>query len=618
MEPTTPGLSLAGSNTVSYDASVRLASTDKAWNVNLKHIIIKRLTDPHGPRGNQIYETDRPLMERLAAFTKSPSNPYPEPEGPGTGTNRVRVSLLSNDPDEVVSLRREFRIAAPLQCTCKVWRQKTEAEAVKEGLSWPPDDDDREAYFISKPGDGDGFGCSWHVYEDSVIKVAGKGDAAPFEYTKHSLVRVEPKTCNPHTCPYTQASRKGAKCKPVCEINVRLGDWAGGELAFVHAESWATVRRIRTSLARIFELTGGKPAGVEVDLVLGYTKPQAVPGESGKRRHPYWVFDILHGMTETEFTEYAIQRRQKVQADRALLASLNDGSAALLAEAQTPWRVGALLPEFRPEVRSSVSNALLDEGPVGRLCREFGMGWPEAQAMVAANEGDLEGLFARLAVPDENADDPAETVSAVEPEPDVIEGDFEADGERAPIWKEIGRGDCVKCGDNFPVLDFYVGAQLEVCGQCLLEAGIAAQDDAPVIEREAEPEPVAAVEPELEVIPDPEPEPAPAPAPAPIAAPVAQEKPRERGTPMFAEMPATGFAMKERFGELDEIPAFAKLLPKAWKMVTNENKASVPTLAVCKGDQAVFTGVLAALLDLAEEWWDNVGRDKHEGGGQDG
>ena len=26
----------------------------------------------------------------------------------------------------------------------------------------------------------------------------------------------------------------------------------------------------------------------------------------------------------------------------------------------------------------------------------------------------------------------------------------------------------------------------------------------------------------------------------------------------------------------------------------------------------------APLLDLAEEWWDNVGRDKHEGGGQDG
>lgn len=561
-QPPVQPLSLAGSNTVQHDPSIRIASTAEAWNQNLRHITLKRLADPHGERGNRIYQTDKKLMERLAALARDSVHPYPEPEGPGTGTNRVRVCLLSNDPNDVVILRREYRVAAPLQCTCNQWRQKTEAEATADGLVWPPDDFDREAYFISRPSDGEGFGCTWHTYKDEVVKTKDrKGNE--FEFTKHILSKIETRVCNPHTCKFSQAGQR-ARCKPVVDINVRLGDWGGGELAFVHAESWATVRRIRTSLARVFELCGGRPAGVEVDLVLEYTKPQKVPGESGKKRQPYWVFDILYGMTETEFIEYAIARRQKVQADRALLAGLNEGTTALLEETQMPWRQGALLPEFRPEVRALTEG---DGGLVGRLCREFGMTVQEAEAALAANAGDIEGFLGKLVpkAPDEEPEIAEETVAEVVPEV-IVEPEKEAEAVPAGEFTE------------------------------------------------GEFEPAAPAEPIAESAPVPGPEPQVQPEPVVEAPPLPLAEP---AAPMFETEPKTGFEIRDRFGEIDEMGVFGKLLPKAWKEATGSNRSSVPTLPTCKGDAAVFSAVLTALWMAAEDWWAQAGYAKHGGGSDD-
>ena len=554
-------LSLAGSNTVQFTPAVRLASTGETWNQNLKHITMKRLTDAFGERKNRIYQTDVPLTQRLRDFTET--HGYPEPEGTGTGTNRVRVCLLSNDPLQIVQLRREFRKAAPLQCTCDQWRLKDADQCAKEGLQWPPADMDREMYFVSKPDDGDGFGCSWHVYEDKVEKVKDG------EVTTHKLIRVDRHVCNPSTCKYNKSDLKG-HCKPVVEVNFRLGDWGGGELAFVHTESWATGHRIRTSLTRVFELTGGNPAGIEVDLVLEYTKAQRVPGSSAKKRQPYWVFDILHGMTETEFVEYSIERRRKVQTDRALLQGLNEGSGRLLEESRMSWRVGALLPEFRPELRGvTVADPMATETLADRVAAQMGVSSEAAQAALEANADDVDGLLSKLAVASHaDADDSGAL------EDGTAEGVVEPDASPEPKPEEWEPTDA----------DFTEG-EFEVA-------------------EEVAPEPAA-----------------PAHAEVAVAEPALALEPVEPGPPMFTEMPESGFDVKSRFEELDEVVVFSKLIPKAWDIVvppeTREPKgkriSAVPTLATCKGDRAVFSAMIGTLLQLSETWWDETGRAKHVG-----
>jgi hypothetical protein len=133
-------LGLAGSNSVSMQPAVRIACTDEAFNVKTKHAVIKRVTDPWAASEKhpktRMYKRDEELMRRLDQYVSSLTPPYPNPES--HGTNRVPVRLLSNKPEEIVTMRRKCQIGPQLKCECNQWRPKTQDEATKEGLAASP------------------------------------------------------------------------------------------------------------------------------------------------------------------------------------------------------------------------------------------------------------------------------------------------------------------------------------------------------------------------------------------------------------------------------------------------------------------------------------------------
>lgn len=410
-------LSVAGSNTARLPMAIRVACTTDGWNQKVRHAVLKVLSDPHGQRSNQLYKTSPVLMAALATYAAEHN--YPDPEG--DGTNRVPIRLLSNDPDGIVDMRRICRTAEPVLCECSDWRLKTASERKADDL---PDQDgdewDRERYFIGE--------ATRHDYREETRTAKGKS------WTVHIKTGTRHVACNPYTCPFATGKdpKTGAdrpvSCKPQTTIQFALGDWAGGQLAFVHAESWSTATRVKTSLALLAQQCGGNLAGLECDLVLDYTKPQSVPG-GGKTRQPYWSVAIPYGMTETEFRRRAIQNAENLLADHVRLAELAAAQQALMTEGRMPIRDRALLPEFRPGLLPAHDIDLPESGDVDRdavrrLVDDYGYDAASAEAMVRANAEDLPGLFDRLGDP-EHEDAPAlegslipdDTPSAV-PEPD--------------------------------------------------------------------------------------------------------------------------------------------------------------------------------------------------------
>jgi hypothetical protein len=577
-------LGLAGSNSVNLSAAVRIACTDLAFNVKTKHAVIKRVTDPWAAEGqktkNRQYKTDPELMRRLQEYVSSLPVPYPNPEG--HGTNRVPVRLLSNRPEEIVTMRRKCMAGPQLKCECNQWRPKTEAEAKQEGLPWPPPQDDRERYFVSLPRDE--MGATWYDYDDK-FRVSGTSRVA----------------CNPMLCKYAggfvpdPAKKFDAKpCKPETEINCQLGDWGGGELCFVHAESWATAQRFNTSLAIIFQACGGNVQGIEVDVCLEYTKAQHVPGGS-TTRHPYWVLGIPYGMSETAFRERAIQQRQKLLQDVGELARLNAASQQLLGEARMPWRQGALLPEFQPYNMLTEGNRVVTgidyagapdwtavswtpdaSRAIDALVETYGKTIEEAEAMVRANSADLGSMFTNLGPPPQT-DEP-------DAEPPAIAGALEPEDEAPPaVHDDAEEG----------VFDDEPGPET------------AAPESMPEVQQEAVPE----VQPE-EV------------APAPDAY-TNESAPDTTGLPpalldtpslMFPTPPETCYQIEKRFEDLGELEDFWKLVSATWKKVAKQEKPGTltPSPGTCNGDFALLDNLQKVLLAKAEGWWHTIGRAKHE------
>ena len=393
-------LSIAGSNTFAPDPAVRIACATDEFNVRTRHAVIKRRGDPHGPRKAQLYHTDEPLMERLCNWADD--HGYPDPEG--KGPNRVPVMMLSNYAKDIIVMRREMRRMVPLECECEAWRLKTRSEAEGDNLPWPPSADawDREAYFLGE--------ATRHSYTDT-LRTHGERS-----WTVHLPAGTTRGTCNPARCSYATGrdtktglpTKAGKACHPITMLNFALGPWAAGEIAFVHAQSWSTVRAVRTSLAIVGRLTGGVFAGIAVDLVLDYTAPRPTP-DGSLVRQPFWSFAVPYGMTDEEFRAEAIRRAQSLLGDQTELHRLLGLQQQLLTEGQSTWRAGALLPEFRPEVAVALAD---DEGqyiegqvlPFGddeedaarRLTDEYGKAPDMASAMVQANRDDLAGMFARL------------------------------------------------------------------------------------------------------------------------------------------------------------------------------------------------------------------------------
>jgi hypothetical protein len=602
-------LGLAGSNSVSLQPAVRIACTDVAFNVKTKHAVIKRVTDPWASEGqktkNRQYVRDDALMARLNAATRgvlrqSPSleaslsavrsrfaedappeeiaaaldamrkswQPfttidYPNPEG--HGTNRVPVRLLSNNPAEIVTMRRKMQTGPQLTCECCSWRLKTEAECKRDGLPWPPVDADRERYFVSLPGED--MGATWYTY------------GPDFRLTEKKQV-----VCNPLTCPYAgafvpQGKYDAKPCKPETTINCQLGDWGGGELAFVHAESWATAQRFNTALAVVFEACGGNVAGIEVDVCLEYTKAQHVPGGS-KTRHPYWIVAIPYGMSETEFRERAIQQRRKLLADVGELARLHGATQQLLGEARMEWRAGALLPEFQPykmltegstyvstDEEDRPSPIRLDDeahtAAVDILVESYGITEEQAEIMARANAADLGGMFWTLGAPPAS-DEPADE------EPPALEGTVEQDPAAAPQEDP----------ESFREGEWEDGPAAPEA-----EPEGAAQDPEPGSQAEAVPVP---------------------------GGPVRREQP---AVPlMFPEPPDNCYLIQQRFEEIGEGADFTRLCMATWKKVAKVERTLVPSPGTCESPDQL-EACQKELLHKAEVWWRKIGYPKHGGQG---
>lgn len=406
-------LGLAGSNTLKLQPAYRLACTTDKWNQKTQHIIVKRLDDPHGQSGNQIYLTDAAMMDRLNDWARA--NGYPDPEG--KGTNRCPVRLLSNSPEAIASMSRKMQDGPMLRCQCDAWRPKTEREARRDELAWPALTEDDERYFVGE--------ALWHDYKDEPRSAGGK------TWTAHVRTGSREVVCNPYKCPYARGidpqtgAQRPKSCKPVTEIRFALGDWASGQIAVCHAESWSTAQAFYSSLFLLLHATGGHLAGVQVDLVLGYTKPKSTPG-GGKVRQPYWTLQVPHGMTEEEFRAAAIAHAEKLLVDSQRLATLSAMQAQAMLLGGLPAHEGALLREFRPELALPPAPEP-ETGPLNSteaqvvedLVADHGYSPEAADAMVRANAEDIEGMYDRIGRPEPE-------------EPPVLEGEVLPDDAPEP------------------------------------------------------------------------------------------------------------------------------------------------------------------------------------------
>lgn len=408
-------LGLAGSNTLKLQPVYRLACTSDRWNDKLRNIVVKRLDDPHGQGSKQIYATDATMMQRLNEWAAA--HGYPDPEG--KGTNRCPVRLLSNDPDAIASMDRRMQDGTVLRCQCSEWRPKTQPEARADQLPWPALDADDERYFIGQ--------ALWHDTTPEQRSAGGKS------WTAHVRTGSREVVCNPYKCPYAQGKdpktgvARPKACKPVTEIRFALGDWASGQIAVCHAESWSTAQAFYGSLFLLLHATGGNVAGVQVDLVLDYTKPRNTPG-GGKVRQPYWTVAVPYGMTEEEFRTAAIAHAERLIADSRRLADLNAMHNQAMLLGGMPGHNQALLREFRPECALPAATEP-DTGPLTATETQAvadlvqGYGYPEAaaEAMVRANAEDLDAMYDRL----------GERQAATE-EPPILEGEVLPDEPEQP------------------------------------------------------------------------------------------------------------------------------------------------------------------------------------------
>lgn len=150
---------------------------------------------------------------------------------------------------------------------------------------------------------------------------------------------------------------------------------------------------------------------------------------------------------------------------------------------------------------------------------------------------------------------------------------------------------------------------------------------------EAPPEPQAAADDILDGDFEPEPEPAqpdeeppphtdadapeePEEPPMVDDAPVAEAEPEPVASRMFATAPETAEAVRDRFSELGEMAAFARMLPVAWKEVTGKPRTALPKPGNVE-DPDTYEALIAALISQAERWWDTTGRAQYGGGGGD-
>jgi len=472
-------LGLAGSNRYNDSPVGRIACATDTFNQITRFVVMKRLSDPHG--GNikgQIYMSDPDLNRRLRAVAEERNYPIIEDEA-GSGPNRVPIVLTSNDPAQIVKQRRELYLGRPLQCSCKAWRLKTQDEAKRDGLPWPPPEDrEDERYFISDPEDVSG-GAKRNEIEARQHTANGK------TWPTQEIVGSQQIVCNPAACIYArglgpdgQPSKHNGTCKPTTDIYCVLGDWGGGEPFIAHAGSWATAQRFNSSLARLMRQCGGNLAGVEIDLVLEFTKPQVVPGGS-RRRHPYWTVAIPYGLSESEFRARAKANATQLLTDHKELARLQAMQTRLLTEG---LHDGAMIQEFHPHallleanIEGIIEGEIIDgeaeatpddavslteseRAVVDILVQRGGKTEAQAIALVDANAEDLDGLLENLGLVDDETEEaapeteqetpteaaPTEPVGREPPQP-------EAPAKVAPLFTELPascRALCKRLGDK--------------------------------------------------------------------------------------------------------------------------------------------------------------------------
>lgn len=408
---------IAGANEYRTSDDVKISCTTDKYNEKVEYITVKRASEAHGARNNQSYKMDASLMRRLRAWAEEHGYPLVGPT-----TNRVPVRLTAVALDDVFQARRECRISVPLFCQCAVWREKTEQEALADGLLWPPEESDDEAYVIGE--------ATRYTY-DEIPREVKRRNGETFRWTDYRQSGAQKVVCNPATCPYATgehgiAKRVGAICKPRVLINFTLGDWAGdAEGAFIESTAWSTVRRFPSTLADLLRETGGNLVDVQIDLVLRYTKPVKTPS-GARERQPYWTLARPHEMTREEFRAAAIAETETLLAQTTRLAELAARRNAAAQLWGRPDHELAYLSEFVPEVLSLPENGL--EADADEPC-----GWTVLQTLaykhLTAHGMSPIAAQAEVDQGDEHiaAKYPELTGTTTQPMDGILEGEYEAD-----------------------------------------------------------------------------------------------------------------------------------------------------------------------------------------------
>lgn len=563
---------LAGSNSVELRTyrlhrkplpNVKVANTSDDNKTPLNYVTVKRPRKALGiATGSADYATDPVLQQSLLDACRKAKYPLLKGAG-GETTARVPVYILSMELADTFESQRNVHNGAGYFCQCGVWRLKTPEEAAKDKLPWNEDRIadymDDEAYHI-----GDATRQAWST--------SGQG-------TAQRTVRNGPRSiveCNPYTCPYPSKTGK-EKCKLGVTIYLKARDW-GNDVPFrVEATSWETNARFPASWDLVGQAAQGLLLGCPLDLVLDWSKPKGTP-DGTTRPRPFWTLALPWGMTEEGMRRVALDRARAIIADKREAHDLERQLQELCAASRLPVSERARLQEHEelpalPEASASAPLSLSQRDAAALLVNEYRMDALEAQATVRANASDLAAMFERLG--------PAPSVEAPEDEaPPAVEPTLEP--EQEPPQEE----DADVVDGTFAPMDDEHGEPRDAEG--IASAAGTAEEVGEASEPAGVSVPVAG---------------------PPVAEQLVMDAPEL--PPMFAERPATCFAIEDRFAQLVEQEKFADIVQRAWKQVTGKVTHLIPSPGTCNNDQELLKRLLVNVTARAEKWWLEGGYEKH-------
>lgn len=230
----------------------------------------------------------------------------------------VPVRLLRNRPEDVIFAERAVFTRTQRVCHCGAFRLKTEQEARRDGLPWPP------------PGG--------EVGEEYRI-----GTAVRWQDGQKKEVE-----CNPYRCPLaTGEGEQGRVCKPHVVVRFQLPFLGGGANAYLTTTGWRSLKCLFTSLREIAAQTAGWLALLPLRLCVTWERAVIKLGSRwAAQRIPVYYFDT--SLPAEELLDHAEAIARRVAEGRERLAALvQRAQRAALPEPEEHRQ--AIAAEFWPE-----------------------------------------------------------------------------------------------------------------------------------------------------------------------------------------------------------------------------------------------------------------------------